>query len=326
MAADEFSLIQRCVLSLAQRPDPDVIVGPGDDAALLASCGSARLCVTTDALVEGIHIPRGTPPEAIGHRALAINLSDLAAMGARPRFALLALTMPQGDARFLNRLFHGLVRLAQRYGVSLVGGNLSSGPCNATVTALGITEEHGTLLRGGARSGDILAVTGTLGDATLGRLLLPHSNPAHDDPALRYLKRRFLYPEPRVPEGLALRHLAHAAIDLSDGLIQDCGHLSKASGLGAVIWAERLPRSLAFERWANQEQWLQLPLAGGDDYELLLAIAPGHWPQAAAALGGTAVPLTPIGRLEVGSGVQVHYQGKAISLSSPGYDHFRDKP
>ncbi len=322
MAADEFSLIERCVLSLAPRPDPDVLLGPGDDAALLASCGSDWLCATTDALVEGIHIPPGTPPEAIGHRALAINLSDLAAMGARPRFALLALTMPQGDARYLDRLFHGLLQLAQRYGVSLVGGNLSRGPCNATITALGSAEAHGTLLRSGARAGDLLAVTGTLGDAHLGRLLLPHSSPQHNDPALRFLKRRYLYPEPRVQEGLALRHLAHAAIDLSDGLIQDCGHLCKASGLAAVICAERLPRSRAFESRADQEQWLRLPLAGGDDYELLLAIAPCHWPQAATALGGSTAPLTLIGRLEAGSGVHVDYQGKPFSLPSSGYNHF----
>lgn len=323
MTSGEFNLIEHCVLGLRQPTNPDVVLGPGDDAALLQACSTGWLCATTDALVEGIHIPAGTPPEVIGHRALAINLSDLAAMGSRPRFALLALTMPHGNAAYLARLFHGLLQLARRYEVSLVGGNLSRGPLNATITALGAAEGHKALQRSTARAGDLLAVTGTLGDATLGRLLLPHSQPQHQDPMLRFLLRRYLYPEPRIWEGLALRDLAHAAIDLSDGLIQDCGHLCRASGLGAVIQTERLPRSQAFAHLADQRQWLELPLAGGDDYELLLAIPAHNWPQATAALSGNMAPLAIIGHLEAGCGVEIRHHDASLSFSASGHDHFR---
>lgn len=323
MASGEFSLIEHCVLGLNQRPDPGVVLGPGDDGALVQALASDWLCATTDAMVEGIHFPPGTPPEAVGHRALAINLSDIAAMGSRPRFALLALTMPCGDAVYLARLFHGLMQLAQRHEVALIGGNLSRGPLNATITALGAAEGRKALRRGTARAGDLLAVTGTLGDATLGRLLLPCSRPQHNDPMLRFLLRRYLYPEPRIREGLALRDLVHAAIDLSDGLIQDCGHLCRASGLGAIIHAERLPRSRAFEHLADQGQWLELPLAGGDDYELLLAIPARNWPQATAALSGNMAPLTIIGHLEAGCGVEVHHHGARFAPSAWGHDHFR---
>lgn len=322
MTAGEFDLIERCILGLASRPDPAMVLGPGDDTALLQVSSSDWLCATTDALVEGIHIPVGTPPEAVGHRALAINLSDLAAMGSRPRFALLALTMPHGNANYLSRLLHGLMQLAQRHAISLVGGNLSKGPLNATMTALGLAEGHQALRRTGARPGDLLAVTGTLGDAALGRLLLPHHRPQMPDPALRFLIRRYLYPEPRVWESLALRGLAHAAIDLSDGLMQDCGHLCRASGLAAFIHVDRLPRSQAFCDRSDQRQWLELPLVGGDDYELLLAIPPGLWPQAATAFGWSATSLSIIGHLEEGSGIHVDYRGERLAPPRPGYDHF----
>src|SRR5579863_9978103 len=243
MALSESELIARYFRGCgAQRRD--VQLGVGDDAAILGCPPGAQLVATTDTLVAGVHFPSSVPPAAIGHRALAVNLSDLAAMGARPAWALLALTLPEADERWLGEFAAGFSALARAHGVALVGGDTTRGPLTVTIQLLGHVP-HGTALRrSGARAGDLLAVSGTLGDAGAG-LLFASAPPAAATREVEELVRRFDYPCPRVELCISSRGIATAAMDLSDGLVGDLPKLAQASGLHAHVSVERLPLSAA---------------------------------------------------------------------------------
>lgn len=303
MALGEFELIDRffrdCGATRA-----DVVLGVGDDGALLRPPPGTDLVAVSDTLVEGVHFPVGSPAGSIGHRALAVNLSDIAAMGATPRWALLSLTLPRVEEAWLAGFARGFGALARAHGVALVGGDTTRGPMTIGVQVLGTVPTGEGLRRSGGRPGDALFVTGTPGDAAAGLALIMATAGAMADSgvaglrsdasadALEALRQRFLFPTPRIAEGEALRGLASACIDVSDGLVGDLGKLAAASACAAVLDVDALPRSAALAAGFAPEAALRLMCDGGDDYELLLAVPPAHIARVAAMPG-----LTRIGEL-----------------------------
>jgi thiamine-monophosphate kinase len=314
-APGEFELIARFTraLPLAGR---GVVLGPGDDAAVLRPAPGEDLVATVDAVVEGVHFDRRSTPADVGWKALAVNLSDLAAMGARPLWALVALALPRGTpAATVRGVARGLGACARAYATPVVGGNVTRADAlSLTLTVLGAVPEGRALLREGARPGDLVAVTGTLGDAALG-LARGAAAP---------LARRQRRPTPRVAAGLALAGLARAAIDVSDGLVQDLGHLCRASGVGARIGVLELPLSPAYRRAARrlEDPWAAA-LGGGEDYELVVALPPARLAAAREASARAGAPLTVIGRFVRGRGVRVvGAQGEALRPPA-GHDHLK---
>lgn len=320
----EFTLIDeirwRCAVARA-----DVVLGIGDDAAILSPPAGAQLAISMDTLVAGIHFPLSTMPFDIGWKALAVNLSDLAAMGAEPAWATLALTLPDADAAWLAGFCDGFAALAQPQRLALVGGDTTRGPLSITVTVHGFVPAGAALRRDGARPGDRIFVSGYPGDAAAGLTSLLAAAllrvPAQDD--LDYLMQRLNRPTPRIELGLALRGLASAAIDISDGLRQDLGHIAARSGVAATVHAAQLPQSPALARVGDAAQRLHWQLAGGDDYELCFCV-----PQAAVAAvqdlaSVLGLALTEIGAIEAGNGVRVVGPGgEEIPLQRGGWEHF----
>jgi thiamine-monophosphate kinase len=323
-APGEFELIERFFMSTAPRAaGSGVELGIGDDAAVLRLPPGTELVACVDTIVAGVHFPEQSDPRAIGHRALAVNLSDMAAMGAQPAWATLALTMPDADAAWLERFASGLRSLALRHGVALVGGDTTRGPLTISVQLMGHAPTGTALRRGGARAGDLLAVTGTLGDAAAGLALLQGRLAAADETLAQELIRRFEWPTARVEFGLEARGIATAAIDLSDGLAADLPRLAAASKLSARVTLERLPLSAALSRSVPPPRARDWALAGGDDYELLLALPPHSYPRLAAQARDSGTQLTLIGELGQGRGVTWSFNGEEVALSVQGYDHFR---
>lgn len=313
----EFSLIDAIRARVAAARG-DVVLGIGDDAALLDVPHGLRLVACTDTLVAGVHFPREAAPEDIGWKALAVNLSDLAAMGAEPAWALLALTLPEADARFVERFADGFAALAGAHEVALVGGDTTQGPLSVTVTALGTVPAGAALTRGGARAGDAVFVTGTLGDAAaaLRRLQDGKTAPAE---WLARLHR----PEPRIAAGLALRGIASACIDVSDGLLADLGHVCRASGVGAELDADLLPLSPALASAFDAATCRELALAGGDDYELCFTVPTPRQAGIAEALARAGSRATRIGRVVAGAGVRVaDARGNVLATPRTGWEHF----
>lgn len=318
---DEFQLIRRYF-----QPDQTgegVVLGVGDDAALLQPTPGHLLVTCVDTLVAGVHFPEDAPPEAIGHKALAVNLSDLAAMGARPRWYQLALTLPEAEESWLAAFSDGLRRLAAEHHVALVGGDTTRGPLTVTVQALGEVAPEKALRRTGARPGDALYVTGTLGDAALGLALwqLGVRLKGDDDPT-RFLIDRLHRPTPRVAAGRAAAGLARAAIDISDGLLADLGHLLEGEDLGAVLQADDLPLSPAYRRQCEESPPGRAALSGGDDYELLLAVAPENERAFREALGRVAPGCTRIGQVTAEPEIILQGVGQSQRLARQGYNHF----
>ncbi len=311
----ERELIDRFTRALPTRGE-GVVVGPGDDAAVVRPRAGEDLVLTVDAVVEGVHFDGRFSPADVGWKALAVNLSDLAAMGARPLFALAALTLPaDASAATVLGIARGLGACARAHRVAVVGGNVSRArDVSLTVTAVGAVPQGRALLRAGARPGDLVAVTGTIGDAALG--LLPGAAPA--------LARRQRRPIARLEAGAALSPLVRAAIDVSDGLVQDLGHVCRASGVGARIGVADLPLSPAYRRATRRlsEPWMAA-LAGGEDYELVVALPPASLPAARAAARRSGVPLTVVGRFVRGRGVRVVGERGEPIAPPAGHDHLR---
>lgn len=314
----EFEIIERYFTRAGS--DRDVILSIGDDAAVIAVDG--HVAVTVDTLVAGVHFPDGMAPNLLGHRLLAVNLSDLAAMGARPRWSTLALTMPAADELWLDGFSRGLFELADRYGVSLVGGNLSRGPLTLTMQLMGTVEPKNMLTRGGGHVGDDVYVTGTLGDSSAGIMLILERSSAPQGSAAAALKERFYRPVPRVGAGLALGPLATAAIDVSDGLLADLGHICKASGCGATIDVERVPLSAELLSLFPPQEALAHALGGGDDYELCFTAPPSRAEEIEAALEAAATPLRRIGQLAAGQTVVCRRDGEPFAPAVRGFRHF----
>ncbi|HTW76000.1 MAG TPA: thiamine-phosphate kinase [Steroidobacteraceae bacterium] len=329
MAASEAELIRRYFHGLGA-PRADVALGIGDDAALLQVPAGSQLVLTTDALAEGAHFLPGAAPRALGHRALAVNLSDIAAMGAEPTWMLLALILPEADEPWLAEFAGGLDALARRHGVALVGGNLCRGPLSITITLAGCVPQGQALRRDGARPGDALYVSGTLGDAAGGRELAhggaPHPElpqPRELPEPQRQLRQRFECPQPRVALGVALRGLASACIDISDGLCVDATRLLQASGCAGQIDSARLPLSQALRQQFGARA-LPLALGGGEDYELLFSADAARGAaieQLAARLG---VPISRIGAVRSGAGLAVNSSNcdPAVTAAPTAFDHF----
>lgn len=309
---DEFALIRRHFAGLSPAR-ADVALGIGDDCALLQPSPGMQLAVTSDTLIAGRHFPKSTAPADIGWKALAVNLSDLAAMGAEPRWFTLALSLPASDESWLAGFAAGLRELAQASGIALVGGDTTRGPLSITITAMGEVAPGQALRRDGARPGDRICVTGTLGDAALALRLL-------DRPGLPpQLRQRLDRPTPRIAAGVALRGLASAALDISDGLAGDLGHILVASGVGAEIDLKALPGSAHFNGLAPVEDRAELMLRGGDDYELCVCLPPEAVEAAQQRLD---VPLTEIGRITAEPGLRSVDASGTQPQDACGYRHF----
>jgi thiamine-monophosphate kinase len=312
----EFELIRE--FFSATTDDASVHLGVGDDAALLAVPEGHELVVTTDTLVAGRHFPEDAAAFDIGWKSLAVNLSDLAAMGAEARWVTLAITLPASDDDFLREFSRGFFALARQESVSLVGGDTTRGPLSITVTAMGIVPTGQALRRSGAVPGDDLYVSGHVGDAALGlRIALQQWHdelaPAAQELALARLNR----PQPRLALGLALRSLASACLDVSDGLAQDLGHVLKASQVGAALQLERLPRSTALATIDPAFADI-LALTGGDDYELLFTAAPS----AAARIAALPLACTRIGVITAAPGLRFTRDGQSLDMPMTGFNHF----
>jgi thiamine-monophosphate kinase len=315
----EFEVIARYFTRAT--PRRDVLLGVGDDAALLAPPAGQALVAATDTLVEGRHFLSRTPPLSIGHNALAVNLSDLAAMGADPAWALLALSLPDPDERWLEEFARGLHALATRHGVALVGGDTVSGPLVVTVAVLGFVPADAALRRSGAKPGDAVYVSGTPGVAAAGLDLLRRGVMTFEsrDPRVQ----RMLFAEPRLALGRALRGRASAAMDVSDGLLGDLDKLARASTVGAVLELERLPIAPMLADAYDRAQCERLVLHGGDDYELLFTMpADGAAARAAEIAEQAGCAVHRIGGIVAGAGVRCLREGREEPVSGGGYDHF----
>lgn len=322
MSLGEFDLIARCF----ERPTPNAVLGPGDDCALLAPRPGMQLAISSDMLVEGRHFLSTVEPRRLGHKALAVNLSDLAACGARPLACTLAIAIPRADTAWLDAFAAGFHALAAAHGCELVGGDTTAGPLNLCVTVFGEVPAGGALLRSGARPGDEVWVShaagGGLGDARLA-LEVFRGALALDGAAFERARRAMELPEPRVALGLALRGVASAAIDLSDGLLGDLRHVLQRSGVGACIDADAVPRSadLAAQPLALQRL---CTLAGGDDYELAFTAPAAQRERVLAASSAVSVGVTRIGRIEADPGLRlVDAAGRPLAADWASYDHFR---
>lgn len=321
----EFDLIARYFT----RPVCHAALGVGDDCALLAPRPGMQLAISSDMLVEGRHFFADVDPEALGHKALAVNLSDLAACGAKPLAFTLALALPRADEAWLAGFSKGLLALADAHGCELVGGDTTQGPLNICITVFGEVPASQALLRSGARAGDDIYVSGTLGDARLAlEALLGHIH--LPDELLAQARQRLERPTPRVALGLALRGIASSAMDVSDGLLGDFGHILKASGVGAcirtdetikLIAAGALP-SIATSQF-DQKLLHQCTLAGGDDYELLFTAPPQHRAAVAAAAAQSQTAVTCIGQVQAEPGLRlVDAQGQPVQHRFASFDHF----
>jgi thiamine-monophosphate kinase len=324
MPLTEFALIERYFKHCgAERSD--VQLGVGDDGALLRSPATEDLVAAIDTLVAGVHFLPDAAPASIGHRALAVNLSDLAAMGARPAWALLALTLPQVDERWLEAFARGFGALACAHNVALVGGDTTAGPLCVTVQLLGHVPRESALRRGGARPGDALFLSGTAGDAAAGLLLEEGRLTLEDLGAAAQLRERFSFPTPRVALGERLREHANACIDISDGLLGDAAKLAAASGCGVEIAFEEVPVSGALVRAVGEARARHLALTGGDDYELCFAVPPAHVEELKRALPQERWDYRRIGTLCEAAGAVVTRAGTVMQFSHSGFDHFAVK-
>jgi len=320
---NEFALIER-FFRRAPR-DAAVRLGIGDDAAIVAPTPGFEIALSVDMLVEGRHFLAGTDPERLGHKALAVNLSDMAAMGATPRFALLAGALPASDDAWLDAFMRGFRALAERHGTELVGGDTTRGPRNLCVTIVGEVPAGAAITRGGARPGDDVYVSGSLGDAALALAALDGRTKLDRD-ALDAARERLERPLPRVELGMRLRGVATAAIDVSDGLVGDLGHVVERSGAGAALDVGALPTSsaLAAKLDGNERALaLQCALAGGDDYELCFCAPPDARATIARLASALVLPLTRIGAITAERALVVRDENGAPLRALPrAYDHF----
>lgn len=298
----------------------DVTLGIGDDCALLDVPPGRQLAASLDTLVCGRHFVESVDPEALGHKSLAVNLSDLAAMGAEPAWAMLGITLPQADQAWLAAFMRGFVALAAEYGVQLIGGDTTRGPLSVTVQVQGFVEPGKALCRDGARSGDLVYVSGTLGDA--GLALLAQQGLYVRQGSMKGLLQRLDRPLPRVALGLALREFASAAIDLSDGLGSDLGHIAERSGVGALLYLDRLPLSDAVRDYVQESGDWSVPLSAGDDYELAFCIPARCQAAFEAASAAWDVPVTWVGMIERGRGVRAMQPDGQVDEVAGGFDHF----
>ena len=328
---NEFQLIQQFFrheqadLLLTEKAQAGVVLGIGDDCAVLQVPAGKQLAVSVDTLVADVHFPADAKPEDIAARALRTNLSDLAAMGAEPLWFTLALTLPKNseylDENWLRGFSRGLFRTANEYEIALVGGDTTSGPLSITIQIMGAVESQHALRRDGASIGDFVCVTNYLGDGA-GALAVIQQHLSLDELNEKYLLERFYRPIPRLIESTLLKSIASAALDISDGLIADLNHICEASDLGAVIDVENIPLSpalLAVNDLAKVRSWA---LSGGDDYELCFTVSPEKMPELAMLIAQEKIHATVVGELVAGSGVRCELHGDIYEITVKGFQHF----
>lgn len=320
---DEFALIRRYFLSAPIARGVGVSLGIGDDCALIAIPRGSELAVTTDTLTVGRHFPRTVRASDIGWKALAVNLSDLAAMGARPRWFTLALSLPSADGRWLRRFLSGLKCLATEHAVALVGGDTTRArELSITITAMGLLSPGKAMRRDTARQGDLICVTGPIGDAALALWRQKRRLPEQGTEA-RALRKKLDRPQPRVKAGRVLARFGAAGIDISDGFAADLGHVLEASGVGGKIDASALPASPAFQALSpNSRTALRLQLHGGDDYELCVCLRPADFTNAVRALRRIGVSLHAVGQVKRKRGLVLQTDRRSEPLIALGFNHF----
>lgn len=327
MVYGEFDLIARYFNRVnaykAGNPRRDVELGIGDDCALLTVAEKQLLAVSTDTLVSGVHFLPTIDPADLGYKSLAVNLSDLAAMGADPAWLSLAITLPEINNAWLAAYSDSLFTLLDYYGMQLIGGDTTRGPLSLTLTIHGLVPAGRALTRAGARIGDWIYVTGTLGDSAAGLAILQQRLQVSDSAARQSLVQRHLRPQPRILQGQALRMLASSAIDLSDGLISDLRHILAASDCGARVQLDAVPYSSAMMQHVEPDQALRWALSGGEDYELCFTVPEINRGAIDMALGQLGVGYTCIGQIAPSSeGLRFFRGDNAVELNWKGYDHF----
>ncbi|WP_423897604.1 thiamine-phosphate kinase [Candidatus Pelagadaptatus aseana] len=322
MPADEFALIEHYFRrDSGVAAEASVALGIGDDCALLEVPAGKQLAVSLDTLVAGRHFPVDACAEEIAQRALRVSVSDLAAMGAEPLWVTLGLTLPEADQDWLEGFSRGLFAAAAELGVALVGGDTTRGPLTMSLQVHGAVNPQQALRRDGASPGDGVYVTGSLGDGAAALALILDQAQAGDE-ARQYLLERYYRPRPNLQEGLLLAGLASAAIDISDGLVADLGHICQASGVAAQVQVHDLPRSAAMLQVADEGQQLSWPLSGGDDYRLCFTLAPGKEERLQQLIEQQQLMAYRIGDIVSGAGVHCFDQGRRLDITATGYNHF----
>lgn len=327
MVYGEFDLIaryfNRANVYKAGNPRRDVELGIGDDCALLTVAEKQLLAVSTDTLVSGVHFLPTIDPADLGYKSLAVNLSDLAAMGADPAWLSLAITLPEINSEWLAAYSDSLFTLLDYYSMQLIGGDTTRGPLSLTLTIHGLVPAGRALTRAGARIGDWIYVTGSLGDSAAGLAILQQRLQVSDSTARQLLVQRHLRPQPRILQGQALRGLASAAIDLSDGLISDLRHILAASDCGARVQLDAIPYSSAMVQHVEPDQALRWALSGGEDYELCFTVPEINRGAIDMALGQLGVGYACVGQIAPSSeGLRFFRGDNAVELNWKGYDHF----
>ncbi|HCU65406.1 MAG TPA: thiamine-phosphate kinase [Rheinheimera sp.] len=317
----EFELISEC-FSQAGRSRADVVLGVGDDGAVVQIRDGFDLVVTTDTMVQGVHFFPDVDPRALGHKLVAVNVSDLAAMGAEPCWLSLAISLPQVDNAWLQAFAEGLSETADYYNCQLIGGDTTRGPLTLTVIAKGLVPKGKALTRAGAKVGDYIYVTGTLGDAALG-LKLVQDQVEVSKKHRAHILQRFHYPTARVALGQALRTIASSAMDISDGLCGDLPHILKRSKVGATVDVNKIPMSQALKDSCDWQQALQCALSGGEDYELLFTVPEDKRGSLEVLLSPYGVPVTCIGRITgVAGKLELRQGDQPFVYTHQGYQHF----
>ncbi len=328
---NEFQLIQRFFrdaqadLMLTEKAQASVVLGIGDDCALLQLPEGKQLAISVDTLVSDVHFPADAAADDIAERALRTNLSDLAAMGAEPLWFTLALTLPKNSVYvsedWLRNFSRGLFRTANQYEIPLVGGDTTSGSLSITIQVMGAVQPHHALRRDGANIGDFVCVTNYVGDGAAALAVIQQKLSLGDEQE-KYLRNRFYRPTPRLQESELLRGIASAALDISDGLVADLNHICEASDLGAIIDVENLPLSPALQAVSNLDQARRWALSGGDDYELCFTVSPEKMPELAMLIAQGKISATVVGEMVAGAGVECQLNGDLFELQHQGYQHF----
>ena len=302
----------------------DVLLGIGDDCAVVSNIGNQNVVVTTDTLVAGVHFPLGTSAKAIGHKAVAVNLSDIAAMGAKPSWISLALTLPEVNDVWLTEFSSGVFELCEYYNVQLIGGDTTQGPLSITITAQGLTPDGNFMSRSGAKPGDWIYVTGELGDAALALLHIKEQILTDND-VIDQVQNKLDFPKPRILMGQSLREYASSAIDISDGLLADLGHICQASNVGANIVLDAIPMSESMNKSQLFDDAINLALNGGDDYELLFTVSEDNKVAMETALSHAGAVITCIGQINASQTITTTLNSKVVPINSSGFQHFSSK-
>lgn len=332
MSRSEFQLIQSYFSDPEQVSRPDLILGIGDDCAIVAPREQTHLAFSIDTLISGVHFPHDTPPDAVAYKALAVNLSDLAAMGAEPAWFTLSLSLPEinpdmSRELWLENFSKSLFSLASEHNIQLIGGDTTKGPLAVTIQVSGYLCKHGGMKRSGAKVNDVIVVTGALGAAAMGLDIALQQNDEQYVCLSKQEKQQALdalnYPQPRVAEGLNLQSIAHSAIDISDGLLSDLGHILTASGVGAELTMEKIPLAASLA-CLDKKTAREKALTGGDDYELCFTLAEEDWPE----VNKQYPDFSAIGFISVEKGLRLleaDAQGlgrQQYKIHTRGYDHF----